>query len=59
MIIKIEVSLGIGFANATHRDILEVEVPDNATQVDIDEICEQEYQDWVSNYLDGTWKIID
>lgn len=57
MIIKIEVSLGIGIVGAIHRDVLEIEVSDDASQEEINTICEQEYQDWASNYIDGHWEI--
>jgi hypothetical protein len=46
---RIKVSLSIGFANATHRDVIEVE--DDATEEDIDETIQQ----WASNYISIGW----
>ena len=41
--------LGIGFAGANHSD--EIEVEDDATDAEIDEIC----QEWADNYINYGW----
>jgi hypothetical protein len=57
--IKIEVSLGIGLGNATHRDILDVEVEEDATEAQIDAQCDAEAVDWANNYIDIGMKRLD
>ena len=50
---KVKFYLGIGYANAEH--IEEVELPDDYTEQDIQE----EFDDWVNNWIDSGWQIID
>ena len=47
--IKVDVSLSIGFATANHED--ELEFDDNAT----DEQIDAEVQEWAWNYIDIGW----
>lgn len=46
---KIHFNLSIGFAGATHADVIEVE--DDTTNEEIDQMLE----DWASSYLDMSW----
>lgn len=58
MKIELEVSLSIGLQGCEHKDIIEVEIDDlDLEHQDIDNICEQAWKDWSSNYIDGGWKI--
>lgn len=50
---KVEFYLGISFVGAEHVE--EVELPDDYTEQDIQE----ELNDWVNNWLDCGWQIID
>ena len=47
---KVEFTLGIGFANAKHREIFDID--DDATDEDI----EAQLQEWANNYIDTGWK---
>lgn len=47
--IKVNVSLGIGFVGAKHEDVLEFE--DDTSVEEIDEAV----KDWAWNYIDLNW----
>ena len=49
---KVEFTLGTGFANGTHKEI--VDLPDNYTEDDI----EDSYQEWANDFLDKSWYIL-
>lgn len=50
---KVHFTLSIGIANAKQQDT--VDIPDDYTDDQINE----EYQDWLSNYLDGGWHKVE
>lgn len=49
---KVEFTLGTGFANAVHKEI--VDLPDDYSEEDIEDI----YQEWANNFLDKSWSIL-
>ena len=49
---KVEFILGTGFANAIHREI--VDLPDDYFGEDIEDV----YQEWANNFLDKSWYIL-
>ena len=49
---KVKYTLSIGYPPG-RAEI--VELDDDAT----DEEIERDYQDWVSNYMDGTWRKVE
>lgn len=55
--IKGTLSLGIGFATANREDNFEIEVDDDATDNQIDDIIEEEWKNWIWNFIDGGWDI--
>jgi TusA-related sulfurtransferase len=59
MIVRIEVHLSIGLASTEHNDVLEVDVPDDATPEQIEEACQEEYDTWLQGYLDAGWSYED
>lgn len=50
---KVEFYLGIGFANAEHKEI--VDIPDSTPEEEIEEY----FNDWMTNYLDCGWSIVE
>ena len=56
-IIKGELSLSIGLANAERTDDFEFEVDDNATDEEINDTIEEYWRDWIWNFIDGGWDI--
>ena len=56
-IIKVNLSLSIGLANAERIDDFEFEVDDNATDEEINDTIEEYWRDWIWNFIDGGWDI--
>ena len=56
-IIKGNLSLSIGLANAERTDDFEFEVDDNATDEEINDTIEEYWRDWIWNFIDGGWDI--
>lgn len=56
-IIKGNLSLSIGLANAEQIDDFEFEVDDNATDEEINDTIEEYWRDWIWNFIDGGWDI--
>jgi hypothetical protein len=52
---KISVTLTTGFAGATHRDTLDVEIPDNASEKEIEEIKDEACREWAFNFVEFSW----
>ena len=50
--LTIEVHLSIGYAGADHDDVLEVEVPDDATPEQIEAEKELALKEWAFGYID-------
>ena len=59
MILKVKFTLSIGFPTAVRKEILKIEVGDNATEDEIEEQLNNEWQLWITNYLDGGAEIIE
>jgi hypothetical protein len=53
--VKINVSLSIGFVGAEHKDVLDVEIPDNATEEQSEQLKEDAAKDWGWGYIDLGW----
>lgn len=49
---RVEFTLSIGFVTGKHRKVMEFD--DDIT----DEEIEQEYNEWMWNYIDGGWRVI-
>lgn len=58
MIIKLKVSLNIGYANSTRTDELELEVDDDTTDEEIEKQAEELANDWSGNFIDLGFQII-
>ena len=56
-VIKGELTLSIGLANAERTDDFEFEVDDNATDEEINDSIEEYWRDWIWNFIDGGWDI--
>ncbi len=59
---QIKVSLGIGFANATQKDIInidETEWSECETDEQRDELINDYWRDWSNNYIDGGAELIE
>jgi len=59
---KIKVSIGIGFANANHEDIIEIdqtEWDDCETEDSRSDLMQSYWSDWSNNYIDGYFELID
>ena len=59
---NLAVSIGIGLANARQEDVIFIndnEWNDCETQEDRDDLCQQYWQDWSNNLIDGSFEIID
>lgn len=52
---RIKVSLSIGFAGAVHKNIIDVEIPEDATEKEVEEIKEEAAKEWAFNYIDIGW----
>jgi hypothetical protein len=57
--VKVNARLSIGYANASRHDELEVEVPDNCTPAEREKLIDEAVQDWIGNYLDWSWVMVD
>jgi hypothetical protein len=56
--IKVEFSLNIGYANADRHEIVDIEVGDDVTDEDLEELLNEEWQMWSTNYIDGGFKVL-
>ncbi len=59
---RLKVTLSIGFANARHMGILEIDEQDWAdceTPEQKEDLIEEYWTDWSSNYIDGSAEIIE
>ena len=59
---KIEVSLSIGFANATQTDVLDIdetEWADCETDEEREKLMDDYWTDWSRNYIDGGVVLLD
>jgi len=50
--IKLKVKLSIGYANASKQDVIDVEIPDDATEVYKDDLMRIAAMEWSENYID-------
>jgi hypothetical protein len=50
-----KVTLGIGFANARHEDVIEIpqEELDGKTEEERGKLMDEWWQDWANDYIDG------
>jgi len=56
--IKVKAICETGFAGATHRDTLEIEVPESATDEQIESIVGEEVKEWAMNWISIGYEII-
>lgn len=59
---KVRMTLGIGIANANQEEIIDIyehEWNDCETDKEREDLLEQCWQDWMGNYLDGGYEVID
>lgn len=57
--IKFKVHLDTGFVTAEHRDELEIEVEDDATEEQIQQALDAEARDWAMNKIEYWYEIIE
>lgn len=50
---KVEFYLGTGLVGGERTEV--IEIPDDYTEYDV----EAEYQEWVNNFLDKSWYILE
>ena len=58
---KIRVTLGIGFANASQKDVLDIDEAEwDACETDEDreELMNEYWKDWSNNYIDGGCELV-
>lgn len=55
MIQKINVHLSIGYANASRNEVIEVDVPDDCTPQEADDIKDHAAEEWAQNWMDPGW----
>lgn len=58
MIVQFKVTLETGFSGATHADIRELDVPDEATQEEIDEMLREDTREWALERIEYWHEII-
>lgn len=51
MIVTVDAIVETGFAGSNWEDTLEIEVPDNASQEEIEKIVEEEVKEWAMNHI--------
>lgn len=56
---KINVHLSIGFVGAVHKDTLEVDIDDDATEEEANAVKDEVTQEWANNFLDIAWSDIE
>ena len=59
---KVKVSLGIGFANASHEDVIEIDDTEWAeceTEEERGNLLGEYWQDWANNYIDGGTEVVE
>lgn len=52
---EISVTLNTGFEGASHHDTLTVEIPDDASLEDIEEIKDEATREWAFNFVEFYW----
>jgi hypothetical protein len=55
MTVKIKVHLSIGIAGAVHNDVIEIDIPDDATEEVVNQIKDEACEDWANNFIDLGW----
>lgn len=58
-IIKLNVKLDTGFANAQHTDVIDVEVDDDATEEETNQALEDATREWAFNFIDYSYERIN
>lgn len=58
MIVKIKLFVGTRYLGSDVTEEIEVEYPDNATEKEIEEIKEKEFQDWLWDNINCGWEDI-
>lgn len=57
----LKLRLGIGFVNGNHEDY--VEIPDEdlegMSEEEKESYFEEIWQEWIWNYIDGGWEVVD
>lgn len=59
MIVKVEMSIWTRYVGSTIKDIVEVEVDDDATEKEIEKEIQEYYDEWVWSQIDGGYKRIE
>ena len=49
----------IGYVGCDREEVVELEYADDLTSEQIDAIVEEAWKEWVWNYIDGTYTLID
>lgn len=59
MTIKIRVFVNTGFANCTHSEILEWDMPDSSTEEEIEKAKNEAAIEYRDNYIETGWNDVD
>jgi len=51
--------LETGFVNCVHEEEKELEFPDDATEIDIEEELQELYEQWTKEFLEGRWERVN
>lgn len=52
-------TLNIGLAGASQEDEVDVDIPDEASEEEADELIHEAWKDWAWNYIDGGTREIE
>jgi hypothetical protein len=58
-IIQINVSLSIGFYNASRNEVIDVYIEEGDTEEEIEKACEEAAKEWMYGYLDWGWSRVE
>lgn len=56
MVRKFEFSVSTRYVGSEVEETIEIEIPDDATENEIEEIVQQRYDDWLWNNIDTNWE---
>lgn len=58
-LIKVQFTVRTNKSGSDCVDELEVEVPENACEKEVEERVQIVYEEWMQNNIDGFWKILE
>jgi hypothetical protein len=57
--IKLNFYVSTNIVGSQKEEIIEIEVDENLTKQEVNDIIEEEYKEWMYNNLDTCWTILD